>query len=670
MGQQICTAPPISTTGAEVVVETSKPLESKRARAASTESFDSLDVTYAQVVPVQLVQAEGHPSVRVYEAPWSGAKVINTIKTGKLGYLHKSKESFCMVSDGAVQGWVGAKNVRILPGGPQNPAARSAPKSDAAAMTARRAVDTSTGRPDRQATDRSVQPRFIRNTSGEGRDSTPEDLCQPCRPPPTAPGRFQRACSSGTRCKQRDARHLTEQAHPFDPEYADLCIRDGIQPEEPSIIGLFQWVDRDGSGKISRKELEEAMPELSKLFGESMVVTDKSWSHIDEDGNDCVNLSEFSCWAGPRLGLPLGVGHLFQGKAIDEAHGCAILGCPCEGFVPKEHAVQKITRKATERLDFSARLSGQYDGTGSQSSMLGQELARRGDRNFTQKFMSSAVGQERTQLCKCGHKFSAHRAIEATGEVPCPMYWDSRCISTGEFADLVELKDEHSLELLQDVFDRTYSSKFTRDRKKHHPDNPAVPRGFTVVRAFRSENSRIWREYGVKRAQLLHDMEQLNKFKKYDDVVSTLAWLSHGGALADRLKAEINEWYLFHGSSAESAEKICKNDFRLQFAGKCTGTLYGKGIYLAESVTKSDEYAKPNAEGVYTQILCRVIGGHAKYTDEVEPDPEDLVRACIEGPYDCIIGDRRKTRGTYREFVLYDSENVYAEYIIHYRRNF
>ena len=35
-----------------------------------------------------------------------------------------------------------------------------------------------------------------------------------------------------------------------------------------------------------------------------------------------------------------------------------------------------------------------------------------------------------------------------------------------------------------------------------------------------------------------------------------------------------------------------------------------------------------------------------------------MVRACIEGPYDCILGDREKARGTFREFVFYDSENV------------
>lgn len=105
-------------------------------------------------------------------------------------------------------------------------------------------------------------------------------------------------------------------------------------------------------------------------------------------------------------------------------------------------------------------------------------------------------------------------------------------------------------------------------------------------------------------------------------------------------------------------------------AGSSTGTLYGKGLYFAESITKADEYAKPNSEGRYAVLLCRVIGGNVNYTDEVTPDPEALVHSCIEGEYDSVCGDREKTRGTYREFVLFDSEDVYVEYVIEYKRKY
>lgn len=230
--------------------------------------------------------------------------------------------------------------------------------------------------------------------------------------------------------------------------------------------------------------------------------------------------------------------------------------------------------------------------------------------------------------------------------------------------------NNQSLEQFQHLFDTTFRNIYTRDRKRHNPCNPNVPRGYKVVSAVRCENSQGWREYFVRRAQLSEDGKQLdtNNFRVYNDVKSTEAWKGTGDKAANRLRPECNEWYLFHGTSTKNALSICHNSFKLSLAGGCTGTLYGRGAYFAESITKADEYAKPNDRGEYAVLLCRVLGGRVMYTDEENPDPEELLQSCIEGPYDCILGDREKCRNTFREFVFYDSENLYPEYIIHYKR--
>merc|ERR1712032_674614 len=147
-----------------------------------------------------------------------------------------------------------------------------------------------------------------------------------------------------------------------------------------------------------------------------------------------------------------------------------------------------------------------------------------------------------------------------------------------------------------------------------------------------------------------------------------LAWRSIAGAKAERLASKISEWYLFHGTDPKAVERICEAHFKMSLAGKSTGTLYGRGSYFAESITKADEYAKKNEHGNYVVLLCRILGGRVYYTDEVVPDPEDLTRKCVDGPYDLILGDREKIRGSYREFVLFDSENIYPEYVIEYER--
>ena len=37
-------------------------------------------------------------------------------------------------------------------------------------------------------------------------------------------------------------------------------------------------------------------------------------------------------------------------------------------------------------------------------------------------------------------------------------------------------------------------------------------------------------------------------------------------------------------------------------------------------------------------------------------------------PYHSVMGDRRRTRGTYIEIMVYDRDLVYPEYIVYYRR--
>merc|ERR1712183_796781 len=109
------------------------------------------------------------------------------------------------------------------------------------------------------------------------------------------------------------------------------------------------------------------------------------------------------------------------------------------------------------------------------------------------------------------------------------------------------------------------------------------------------------------------------------------------------LRSYCNEWLLFHGTSRQAAESILSGagDFVISLAGSATGTLYGKGIYFAESITKADEYAKLD-DGLCCVLVCRVVGGHVLYNDEVTPDPDLLQRKATSGEYHTVLGDREK----------------------------
>ena len=86
------------------------------------------------------------------------------------------------------------------------------------------------------------------------------------------------------------------------------------------------------------------------------------------------------------------------------------------------------------------------------------------------------------------------------------------------------------------------------------------------------------------------------------------------------LDEEVNERWLFHGTSTEGADAITRGDFRVDLAGSNAGTLYGKGVYLAEASSKSDEYSSegPGAPGerLRSMLLCRVIESKSLATQE------------------------------------------------------
>jgi len=60
--------------------------------------------------------------------------------------------------------------------------------------------------------------------------------------------------------------------------------------------------------------------------------------------------------------------------------------------------------------------------------------------------------------------------------------------------------------------------------------------------------------------------------------------------------------------------------------------------------------------------------GNIFYTDEQYPDTDFLVRRCISGKNDSLLGDREKCRGTFREFIVFDHDQAYPEFVVWYAR--
>jgi len=301
------------------------------------------------------------------------------------------------------------------------------------------------------------------------------------------------------------------------------------------------------------------------------------------------------------------------------------------------------------------------------------------------------------EVCSAESRLRAERKL--------PKDWDISAYASGRFlgggsggreaSGVVAFQKQpgHVVKEMQSLFDATYRKVYTRDRR-----GAPIPDRFKILEVHRVMNDQVWREYACRRedvrARLAGARPQVP-----DGGTHTMKYLATkpGGidaAALPELDPKVNEAWLFHGTTREAAEGIAENDFRLDLTGSNAGTLYGKGIYLAENATKSDEYGEgtkgPTGEEAVLGfeeprpprgpppalvreshiLLCRSILGKVNYTDDLRPDPDRLQKSCLIGQFDSVLGDRLKRNGTFRELIVYNDDHVYPEYIVRYERIF
>merc|ERR1712217_626573 len=144
----------------------------------------------------------------------------------------------------------------------------------------------------------------------------------------------------------------------------------------------------------------------------------------------------------------------------------------------------------------------------------------------------------------------------------------------------------------------------------------------------------------------------------------------------------------FHGTSEANARRICATNFKQSLAGtgavwtggkeqKCT-PLYGFGIYFAENVTKADEYCQPESsdssgedDDICAMLVCRVLAGRVNVVTTNAIDIDKLRAENFQGPFDSILGDRVSVlKKPFREIVVYDSDQIFPEFLLLYRRTY
>ena len=260
--------------------------------------------------------------------------------------------------------------------------------------------------------------------------------------------------------------------------------------------------------------------------------------------------------------------------------------------------------------------------------------------------------------------FMSAASVKPLGRPPLqpPPYWtDQGCIA-GEVGHKIIPGTAEELEWMQEILDKTFKNKVTRDRKDGQP----LADRFVAVQCLRSEHPELWDRYAERRKVVSASGSGGSNF-----VVPKTMAASHG--MAQRcthasVGNPANQAYLLHGTNPTSAVAILSNSFTVDFAGKSAGTMFGPGIYLAESSTKADEYARDDAggeyDGLYALLVCKAVLGKSYVTEQ----PGDFREPVLNGEFGHVLGDREKAVGTFREFIFFHDASIYPEYAVFYRR--
>jgi len=292
-----------------------------------------------------------------------------------------------------------------------------------------------------------------------------------------------------------------------------------------------------------------------------------------------------------------------------------------------------------------------------------QDAMDKGDPKLLQGALVSAKRLNATEIPEFEGAVAKYRAIRKF-----PPGWDvTKMVHQRKGKTLMAksvLEDPATLAKFQNLLELTHRKVYTRDRRKEK-----VPDRLEVVKVINIENGDLWVDYMARQETI---RQEIAGDKGYDivrhEVDTSKAGLEELLPADMRLDPAVNEVFLFHGTSHIAADKITTTNFRINLAGSNAGTLYGRGIYMAENCTKSDEYTMADKTGLRTLVVCRATLGRTYYLDAEETNPRDCEDACLRGRFHSVLGDRKKCKGTFREFIVFNDEQVYPNYILTYRR--
>lgn len=200
-----------------------------------------------------------------------------------------------------------------------------------------------------------------------------------------------------------------------------------------------------------------------------------------------------------------------------------------------------------------------------------------------------------------------------------------------------------------------------------------------VTSVQRVENLHVYEQYCQRRQHLFHKAGEYGVFKKLSDLPN----VQHGNSKVEKyipkiwkstLYPEVNEGFFFHGTKKENVQGVIKQGLDSRMGeGQA---VFGRALYMAESSTKADQYTDSRGQRSRTGLQMFVMRVSLGDICLLKKERNLCRPPCLESDcdsdkcdhdkrYDSVVEEERYI---FREFVVYDSHQVYPEFLITYDR--
>ncbi|XP_045203463.2 uncharacterized protein LOC123556643 [Mercenaria mercenaria] len=306
-----------------------------------------------------------------------------------------------------------------------------------------------------------------------------------------------------------------------------------------------------------------------------------------------------------------------------------------------------------------------------------------------------------------GIQRDTHEYIEAMMdyEPEVPKYWmnykqgkslSSLLVSAKHFVtrskfELVELgPGRHAFSSIIKMINATFDPSLVGQGKDAEGLDGFEYKKLFVLKIERVENLDLYEVFSRKRQTFYRRLYKSGdlRFPKIEDMPKCSGSIAISSyvhpALDQDVHSEINEFLLFHGTKEENVITICNDGLDPRISNG--DSMFGPGIYAAESATKADQYADDKGRrsagkgNTKKMFLIRMVLGNSHICTKKNPNKfrrppcttcikDDCKNAGHAGKfghaYDSVVGDNKKL---FREFIVYDSSLCYPEYLITYER--